>query len=406
MQPKGTPRIAIVGIGADGWGSLNDASRAAIRSAEEVIGSKRQLDLLPATVTGTRRAWPSPMDPLVDELATRPPRAICVLASGDPMLHGIGATLARRLGPDAIDVHTHPSAMALACARLGWPAADVELVSVVARPPETVARILTPGRRMVVYASGEDGAAAVARVLRGRGYGPSRFVVLEKLGGPGERIVEATAAAWVSRWSDPLHAIAIECRAARGTPVWPRIPGLPDDAYGGDGQLTKRHVRALTLAALAPSPGQLLWDVGAASGSIAIEWLRSEPSARAIAIEARSDRARQAKANALALGVPELDVRTASAPEALATLEAPDAVFIGGGLTTPGLVDTCFAALNAGGRLVANAVTLEGERVLASARAQHGGDLARFEVALAEPLGELTGWRPQRPVVQWAATKR
>ena len=405
-SPATPPRIVVVGIGADGWPGLGDPAREAIRAAEEVIGSTRQLDLLPATVTGTRRAWPSPIGPLVDELATRPARAICVLASGDPMLHGIGATLARRLGPDALDVHPHPSALAIACARLGWPAADVELVSVVARPPETVARVLAPGRRMVVYASGEDGAAAVARVLRARGYGPSRFVVLERLGGPDERIVEATAAAWVSRWSDPLHAIAIECRATRGTAFHPRIPGLPDDAYGGDGQLTKRHVRALTLAALAPAPGQLLWDVGAASGSVGIEWLRAEPSGRAIAIEARSDRARQAKANALALGVPELDVRNAHAPVALDGLPPPDAVFIGGGLSTPGLVATCHAALNPGGRIVANAVTLEGEQILASAHAEHGGELARFEIALAEALGDFTGWRPQRPVVQWAATKR
>lgn len=406
MASAPPPRIAVVGIGADGWPGLNDTARTAIRAAEEVVGSQRQLDLLPATVTATKRAWPSPMDPLIAELAARPPRAICVLASGDPMLHGIGATLARRLGPDALDVHPHPSALAIACARLGWPSADVELVSVVARPPETVARVLAPGRRMVVYASGEDGAAAVARVLRARGYGPSRFVVLEQLGAPGERIVEATAAAWVSRWADPLHAIAIECRAALGTAFHPRIPGLPDDAYGGDGQLTKRHVRALTLAALAPAPGQLLWDVGAASGSIAIEWLRAEPSARAIAIEARADRARQAKANALALGVPELDVRTAKAPQALDDLPSPDAIFIGGGLTTEGLLDACHKALNPGGRLVANAVTLEGEHVLARARAEHGGELARFDIALAEPLGDFTGWRQQRPVVQWAATKR
>jgi precorrin-6Y C5,15-methyltransferase (decarboxylating) len=400
------PRIVVAGIGADGWPGLSDAARTAIRTAAEVIGSQRQLDLLPATVTATRRAWPSPMDPLVDELATRPARAICVLASGDPMLHGIGATLARRLGPDALEIHPHPSAFALACARLGWPSADVELVSVVARPPETVVRVLAPGRRLVVYASGEDGAGAVARVLRSRGYGPSRFVVLERLGGPDERIVDLTATAWGSRWADPLHAIAIECRVAPGTPLQPRTPGLPDEAFRGDGQLTKRHIRAMTLAALGPGPGQLLWDIGAASGSIGIEWLRAEPAARAIAIETRKDRARQASANALALGVPELDVRVGTAPGALDGLPPPDAIFIGGGLTTPGIVPACYAALNDGGRLVANAVTLEGEQILMSARAEHGGELARIEIAHAEPLGSFTGWRPQMPVVQWAATKR
>ncbi len=395
------PRIAVVGIGADGWAGLGDQARAAIRAADEIVGSERQLALLPATATGTRTPWPSPMESLLDDLAKRTHDHTCVLASGDPMLHGIGATLARRIGETRLDVHPHPSAFAIACARLGWPSADVELVSTVARPPETIARVLAPGRRLVVYATGEDGPSAVARVLRARGYGPSRFVVLEQLGGPKEKLVDGTAAAWGARWADPLHAIAIECRAAPGTGLLPRTPGLPDDAYHGDGQLTKRHTRAITLAALQPTPGQLLWDVGAASGSIAIEWLRAEPSARAIAIEQRADRAKQAIANALRLGVPELDVRTAKAPEILSRLPPPDAVFVGGGLTAPGLLDTCRQALNPGGRLVANAVTLEGEQILMAAREEHGGELTRIEIAQAQPLGSFTGWRAQMPVVQW-----
>ncbi len=400
-----TPRIAVVGIGADGWAGLGDAAREAIRTADEIVGSERQLALLPATATAPRTQWPSPMQPLLDDLATRTDQAICVLASGDPMLHGIGATLASELGEARLDVHPHPSAFAIACARLGWPSADVELVSTVARPVQTIARVLAPGRRVIVYATGVDAPAGVASVLRDRGYGPSRFVVLEQLGGPREKLVESTAGAWRARWADPLHAIAIECRITPGRPLLPRTPGLPDDAYGGDGQLTKRHVRAMTLAALQPTPGQLLWDVGAASGSIAIEWLRAEPSARAIAIEARPDRARQAKANALKLGVPELDVRTGEAPQALEGLPRPDAIFVGGGLTTGGLLALCHERLNAGGRLVANAVTLEGEQILTTARAEHGGDLARIEIAQAAPLGEFTAWRTQMPVVQWTLVK-
>jgi len=406
--PPFTPsRIAVVGIGADGWSGLTRAAREAIRDADEIIGSQRQLALLPADVIAAVRTspLPSPLEALLDELADDTTTSTTVLASGDPMLHGIGATLARRLGPERLDVHPHPSTFALACARLGWPAADVELISTVARAPEIVARALSPGRKLIVYATGEVGASKVARVLSQRGFGPSRFVVLEQLGGPKERIIEATARAWGGRWADPLHAIAIECRSVPGAPLLQRSPGLPDDAYAGDGQLTKRHVRAMTLAALQPAPGQLLWDVGAASGSIGIEWLRAEPSARAIAIEARADRARQAVANALRLGVPELDVRTGRAPEALAALDPPDAVFIGGGLTTPGLVETCWNALNPGGRLVANAVTLEGEQALIAARAAHGGQLARIEIAHAEPLGSFTGWRAQMPVVQWSAVK-
>ena len=398
--------IAVVGIGADGWAGLGEAARAAIRAAAQVIGSERQLALLPpaAAAGAATRTWPSPIDPLLDELAARAEGATCVLASGDPMLHGIGATLARRLGPGRLAVHPQPSAFALACARLGWPAAEVELVSAVARPPEVVARALAPGRRIVAYVTGAGGAAQLARVLRERGYGPSRLVVLERLGAAEERIAEATAATWHGD-ADPLHAVAIECAAEPGTPLLGRTPGLPDDAYDHDGQLTKRHVRALTLAALVPLPGQLLWDVGAGAGSIGIEWLRAEPGARAIAVEQHAERAARARANALRLGVPQLEVRGGRAPAALDDLPAPDAVFVGGGLGEPGLLERCWAPLAPGGRLVANAVTLEREQALVAARAAHGGALTRIEIARAEPLGAYSSWRAQRPVVQWAVQR-
>lgn len=397
-------RVIVVGIGADGWEGLGEPARAALRAASEVIGSERQLALLPDAVTATRRTLPFPLEPLLDELAAG--GAACVLASGDPMLHGIGATLARRLDPERLVVYPHPSAFALACARLGWPAADVALVSAVARPSEVVARLLQPGRRLVVYATGEDGAAQVARVLRERSRGPSRFVVLEQLGGPRERVHDdGTAADWGERRADPLHAIAIEVRAEPGAPALATVPGLPDDAYEHDGQLTKRHVRALALAALAPLPGELLWDVGAGSGSIGIEWLRAEPTARAIAVEADVERAQRIARNALALGVPGLEVRHARAPDALGGLPAPDAVFLGGGVAAPGLLARCWEALRPGGRLVAHAVTLEGEQALHTAYGNHGGELVRFELSRAEPLGGYVAWAPRRPVVQWAATR-
>jgi precorrin-6Y C5,15-methyltransferase (decarboxylating) len=399
-------RLTVVGIGADGWPGLGEPARAALRQARAIVGSQRQLALLPDELEAARRAWPSPIDPLVEELASGVSPGTCVLASGDPMLHGIGATLARRLGPERLDVIPHPSAFALACARLGWPAAEVELISAVARPPATIARALQPGRRLVVYASGPQGAADVARVLCERGCGPSRFVVLEQLGGSGEQIHDGTAGDWGDRKADPLHAVAIEVRSAEDALLLPRTPGLPDDAYEHDGQLTKRGVRAIALAALAPAPGQLLWDVGAGAGSIAIEWLRAEPSARAIAIEGDAERARQIERNALNLGVPHLSVRHARAPDALDDLDGPpQAIFLGGGLAEPGLIDRCHDVLAAGGRIVANAVTLEGERALHDAHAAHGGRLLRIELSHAEPLGSLTGWKPLRPVVQWTATK-
>jgi precorrin-6Y C5,15-methyltransferase (decarboxylating) len=394
--------ITVVGIGADGWPGLSESARAAVARATTVVGSERQLALLPANLDAERRPFPSPLDPFVDELANGSGDGVCVLASGDPMLHGIGATLARRIAPERLDVHPHPSALALACARLGWPEADVTLVSAVARAPEVVARVLQPGRRAVAYVTGGDGARTLAKIVADRGFGSSRLVVLERLGAPDERIIDTTAAAFDAP-ADPLHAVALE--VAEG-PLLPLVPGLPDDAYETDGALTKRHVRAATLAALAPTPGGLLWDVGAGSGSIAIEWLRAEPTAAAIAIEPRDDRADRAARNAAALGVPDrLTVVRDSAPAALEGLAAPDAVFVGGGVTTPGLLERCWDALQGGGRLVANAVTLESEQALHAARAARGGELVKIEIAHAEPLGGFTAWRAQRPVVQWAATR-
>jgi precorrin-6Y C5,15-methyltransferase (decarboxylating) len=398
------PPLTVVGIGADGWGGLAEDARSAVLAAEVIVGSQRQLALLPPTAAA-QRTWPSPIDALVEELCNGVSAPTCVLASGDPMLHGIGATLARRLGPDRVRVYPHVSAFALACARLGWPEAEVELVSAVGRPPEVLARWLQPGRRIVVYVSGSEGASGLARVLSERGFAPSRMVVLEQLGGPAERVTESTPGEWGERTADPLHCVAVECRAQPGAPLLSRSPGLPDDAYEHDGQLTKRAVRAVTLAALEPAPGLLLWDVGAGSGSIGIEWLRAEPSARAIAVEARAERAQRAARNALALGVPGLVIHEGEAPAVLAGLPEPDAIFIGGGLSSPGLVAHCWRALRPRGRLVANAVTLEGERVLAEARAEHGGELTRIDVSRAEPVGAFTAWRAQLPIVQWSVRK-
>lgn len=397
------PVITVVGVGADGWAGLGEVPRAAILAADMVVGSARQLALVPDN-GATKRQWPSPIDPLLDELAVSAASeaggSVCVLASGDPMLHGIGATLVRRVGAGRVTVHPHPSAMSLACARLGWPEAEVELVSAVGRPVDVIAPLLQPGRRIVAYVTGADGAAHLARALCDRSFGPSRFVVLEQLGGSGERIEDGEAHAWGERAADPLHTVAIECRASPGALVLGRHPGLPDVAYDSDGQLTKWPVRAVTLAALRPAPGELLWDVGAGSGSIGIEWLRAEPRARAIAIESREERAVRISANAYRLGVPALRVVHGAAPGALAGLEQPDVVFVGGGLAVPGLLEACVAT---GARVVANAVTLEGEQALHAARREHGGSLLRLEVSHAEPLGSLEAWRAQLPIVQWSS---
>jgi precorrin-6B C5,15-methyltransferase / cobalt-precorrin-6B C5,C15-methyltransferase len=394
--------ITVVGIGADGWASLSEQARAAVLAADLLVGGERQLDLLPPEAGGERRAWPRNLVKLVDELPAlvADGRSVAVLASGDPLLHGVGATILRRLGDEGVRVLPVVSSFALACARLRWPEADVELVSATSRVPEVVAPALAPGRRLVVLGFGPRSAAEVARVARERGFGASRLVVLEELGGEQERALESTAEDWGDADAAALHLVALEVRG--DGPLLGRAPGLPDDAYEHDGQITKRDVRVVTLAALVPVPGQLLWDIGAGSGSVAIEWLRAAPGSHAIAIERDAERAARIARNALTLGVPSLRVVHGSAPEVLDELEQrPDAIFVGGGVSSYGLLMRCLGALAPGGRLVANVVTVEGEGILARAHEEHGGRLTRLAFAHAEPLGRFTGWRPAMPITQW-----
>ncbi|MDQ4116015.1 MAG: precorrin-6y C5,15-methyltransferase (decarboxylating) subunit CbiE, partial [Actinomycetota bacterium] len=263
--------VTVVGIGADGWGGLAPAGRDALLAADVVLGGPRQLDLLPADVGAERRAWPSPLVPalpgILDELDGR---RVAVLASGDPMFFGIGTTLARTVGAARLRVLPHPSSLSLACARLGWALEGVEIVSVVGRAVDALTRRLAPGVRILVLSAGADSPTEIAKTVTARGFGPSRMSVLENLGGPDERVAHGTAGDW-SGPSEPLNVVALECAGEPGARLLGETPGLPDDAYDSDGQLTKREVRAVTLAHLAPRPGELLWDVGAGSGSVGIE---------------------------------------------------------------------------------------------------------------------------------------
>ncbi|WP_233427413.1 precorrin-6y C5,15-methyltransferase (decarboxylating) subunit CbiE [Actinokineospora spheciospongiae] len=394
--------VTVVGIGADGWTGLAPASRSALARAEVVLGAPRQLDLLPPEVTAERVAWPTPLLPAVPALlAAHAGSVLCVLASGDPMFHGIGTTLARHT---AVRVLPHPSSASLACARLGWALDGVAVVSAVARPVERLHAALHPGARVLVLSEGSRTPAAVAALLRDRGFGPSRMTVLSDLGADTEAVVTATAAGW-SGEVGPLNVVAVECAADPRARRLPRVPGLPDDVFEHDGQITKREVRALTVSSLAPEPGELLWDVGAGSGSVGIEWSRADPACRAVAVEPRADRAGRIGRNALALGVPELRVVTGSAPGALAGLPEPDAVFVGGGVTADGVLPACWAALRPGGRLVVNAVTLESEVLVARWHGEVGGTLTRVSVGRAGPVGGFTGWRQAMPVTQWVAVK-
>ncbi|MFD7831460.1 precorrin-6y C5,15-methyltransferase (decarboxylating) subunit CbiE [Kitasatospora sp. NPDC059803] len=403
-MPELPPPITVVGIGADGWPGLSTAGRAALRAAEVVVGGPRQLDLLPRDeVAAARVPWPSPLRPAVPGLfAAHADRRVAVLASGDPMFYGIGRTLAETVGAGRLRVLPHPSSVSHACARLGWPLESTEVVSLVGRPLDTLALALNPGRRLLVLSADAATPAAVAGLLTAHGYGAARLRVLEQLGGPAERRLDGTADGWPHPPGDPLNVIAVDLGDGPRNSL---VPGLPDAAYESDGQLTKRHVRAATLAALAPSPGELLWDVGGGSGSIAVEWLRAHRDCQAVSIERDPVRAERIARNAAALGVPRLRVVTGPAPAALAELPAPDAVFIGGGLTATGLLDSCWAALRPGGRLVANTVTLESEALLTQWYRRHGGELVKLAVAHAVPVGGFTGWRQAMPVTQWSAVK-
>jgi precorrin-6Y C5,15-methyltransferase (decarboxylating) len=405
--------VTVAGIGADGWPGLSQLTRDAIERAEVIIGGPRHLALLPATVRGRGVPLPSPLLPGLPEViaahadAADAGGALVVLASGDPMFYGIGSTLARLLGPERLRVLPHPSSVSLAAARLGWPLDDVDVVSLVGRPRELLHPLLQPGRRVLALTASDTAAADVRAVLDARGFGASPLTVLADLGGQDERVTGADGeAGGVAEPHSRLAIIALECRFDPAAAPVPRSPGLPDDAFEHDGQLTKRELRALALAALAPVPGQLLWDVGAGSGSIGIEWMRVHPASRAIAIEPRADRRERIARNAAALGVPGLRVVAGAAPRALAGLDVPDAVFIGGGVTVDGVVAACLDALGLGGRLVANAVTLEGQAVLADWRQRLGGTLTRIGVERAEGLGNFTTWRPALPVVQWSIRKK
>ncbi|WP_206061675.1 precorrin-6y C5,15-methyltransferase (decarboxylating) subunit CbiE [Nonomuraea basaltis] len=397
--------ITVVGIGADGWDGLSAGARRALEGAEVLMGSVRQLGLVPASAAD-RVTWPSPLLPALPELIERyADREVCVLASGDPMFYGIGSTLVRLLGAARVRVVPHLSSLSLACARLGWAVEQVDVISLVGRPLAALNAAVLPGRRVLVLGAGRDAPADVAGLVAGLGYGPSPITVLSDLGAASERVQTGTAARWADTVASALNVIAVECVAGPGAEPLARVPGLPDAAFEHDGQLTKREVRAVTLSRLAPLPGELLWDVGAGAGSIAIEWMRGHPSCAAVAVESRAGRATAIRRNADRLGVPSLRVVEGRAPAALEGLPVPDAVFVGGGATVPGMLETCWAALRPGGRLVVNAVTVESESVVAQWYGRLGGDLVRLAVQRASPVGGFTGWRAAMPVTVWSITR-
>jgi precorrin-6B C5,15-methyltransferase / cobalt-precorrin-6B C5,C15-methyltransferase len=395
--------LSIVGIGEDGIEGLTPIARSLVQAAEMVFGGQRHLVLAAPLIRGVARPWRSPFERAVEEVLAQRGRQVCVLASGDPFVYGVGSVLLRHVDPRETVTVPALSTFSLAAARLGWALPETTQLSLHGRALDLVRPHLQPGARVLALTSDGEGPAALARLLADTGFGTSRMTVLEALGGPRERLRATTAAGFDLGDVGPLNIVAVEVEASPGARVLARTSGLSDELFEHDGQITKREVRAMTLAALSPRRGELLWDVGAGAGSVAIEWMLADSAMRAIAIEARSDRAARIRRNAAAFGVPGLEVIEGVAPAAFAGLAQPDALFIGGGAASA--LDAAVAVLRPGGRLVVNAVTVETEALLMTRRATLGGELTRVAIARVEPMGGVQAWRPALPVTQWVWEK-
>lgn len=406
MKTATTPWLTLLGVGDNGLDSLTPAARSLFDAARTIIAPARVLEEIDA---GDREVipWTFGVKQTIDLLLERRGEPITILATGDPMHFGIGATMMRHIGADEIRVIPTPSAFSLAAARLGWAQQDVAMISLHGRSVHALSAHLQPGNRIIALTSTGRTICEAADILVARGFGGSRIAVLEHMGGRREKIVEMAARDIRSGSEDfaDFNTLAVDCVADPDAACLSPVPGLPDEAYEHDGQLTKREIRAVTLAHLGPMPGALLWDIGAGNGSIAIEWMRAARGAKAIAIESDATRCERIAANAMSLGTPTLDVRHGDAPLALEGLDAPDAVFVGGGMSEQGLFETAWAALKPGGRLVANAVTVESEARLYALREHFGGELARMQVSRAEPVGRFFGWKPMMPVSLWSVRK-
>lgn len=397
------PWLHVVGIGEDGLDGLTPVTRAVVEAAEVIVGGDRHHDLS-GTVAAERIAWPSPFDAMIDVIRSLKGRRAVILVTGDPLWFSVGARIGRAIDPAEIVYHPQLSAFQLAAARMGWSLADVETLTVHGRPVEQMIAFIQPDQRLLILTTGAETPAKIAAFLTARGFGRSPITVLAAMGGDRERRFDGLAENW-SHEVPAFNTLAVECVADPDAALLPRVPGLPDDLFQSDGTMTKSEVRAVTVARLMPMRGALLWDIGTGCGSVAVEWMRAARYARAVGIEPRADRRAMAAANALALGTPRLELIDGKAPAALAGLDAPDAVFIGGGLDRL-VFEAAWDALRPLGRLVANAVTLESEAALIGLHREFGGDLVKIGVERARPVGRLTGLQPNMTVTQWSLVKR
>jgi precorrin-6Y C5,15-methyltransferase (decarboxylating) len=395
------PWLHIIGIGEDGMAGLAPAAIALVKSAEVIFGGDRH-HALSADVKAERIAWPSPFDAMIDTICSYKGRRVVVLVSGDPLWYSVGARIGRVIASEDICYHPQLSAFQYAACRMGWSLADVETLTIHGRPAEQIIPYFSPGTRLLILTKDRNSPQVVAELLHRQGYEKSTMSVLAAMGGVQEKRFDGMAEDWTGTVPD-LHTLAVECVAGPAASVYPKT-GLPDDAFCHDGMITKQAVRALTLAKLAPQRGQLLWDIGVGCGSVAIEWMRAAREARAIGIERLAKRRSYAAQNALALGTPALVLIDGEAPDALVGLDRPEAVFIGGGISEA-VIEKSVEALKPGGRLVANAVTLESEAILAKAFERTGGELQRIGIQTAQVLGPFHGWNSAMPVTQWCYGK-
>lgn len=392
------PWLTIIGVGEDGPDGLSTASRAALKSAEIIMGPPRHLALLPCA-TATRIAWPVPFSEGIERLLDLRGRRVAVLASGDPFWFGAGTVLATRLSVGEWRALPGRSTFSLAAAQLGWGLETTICLGLHATPLSRLRPHLSPGQRIIALLRDGQAVRDLADYLRMQGFGTSALTVMQALGGPAQAVTRAQADTLPDR--DFGHPLCVAIHVAGDGASLPLASGRNDTWFDHDGQITKRPIRALTLSALAPRAGQHLWDIGGGSGSVAIEWLMSDSSLRATSIEPRPDRAERIAANAARLGMDRLNVVTGHAPAVLRDLDRPDAVFIGGGLSDP-LLDWLGTHLPPGTRIVANAVTLESEAMLTQTHARLGGDLLRIEMAVATPIGSRRGWKASYPITQWS----
>ena len=396
------PWLHIIGIGEDGMAGLSAEARGLVENAEAIVGGDRHHDLA-GNRTAERIAWPSPFDAMIETILGFKGRRVVVLVTGDPLWYSVGARILKSIPACEIVFHPQLSSFQWASCRMGWSLADTETLTVHGRAAEQILPWLAPGVRMLLLTKDATSPGTIAALLTERGYGQSRLTVLAALGGPKEKRFDGTAEDWAQDVPD-FHVLAVECVAGPDAEILPRT-GLPDDAFAHDGKITKRTARALALAKLVPVRGGILWDVGCGCGSVAVEWMRAGWEAKAYGIEPKPERREMARANALRLGAPKLELVDGTAPAVLSGLPAPDAVFIGGGISQAN-IKACMENLKPHGRLVAHAVTLESEAVLLAAFDAHGGELQRISTETAEPVGPFHGWRPSMTVTQWAWVKR